>query len=109
MSDLTATMEVQNSNHGWTALKVQCNHCSYVTFTARRFDAMPTANEILEDHLSQHGPGRALDIEVDWEPSANCSVCPDGIGTIKVSDDGGITCTECGTEWGLDGKGGVTI
>lgn len=104
-----ATMTAQASNNGWTALKVECNICSHVTFTARPNDSIPLAEVILEDHLSQHEPGRALDIEVDWEPSANCSVCPDGIGTIKHSDDGGITCTECGTEWDLDGKGGVTL
>lgn len=104
-----ATMEVKPSVDGWVTLVVRCKLCSHVEFTGRRRDVVPTADEVLADHLAQHEPGRALDIEVDWEPSANCSVCPDGIGTIKHSDDGGITCTECGTEWDLDGGGGVTL
>lgn len=91
-------------------LTVKCGQCSHTTFTSRLRQFMPTASDILHDHLAQHGPGRALDIEVDWEPSANCSVCPDGIGMIKFNDDGeGLACTECGTEWDMDGKDGATL
>ena len=54
-----------------------------------------------------NGPGRALDIEVDWEPSACCSVCADGVGDITQEDDG-LRCHGCGTTWDMDGTGGET-
>lgn len=44
---------------------------------------------------------------MDWEPSAFCSVCADGIGDI-VAEDEGLTCRDCGTTWGIDGKMGET-
>lgn len=57
------------------------------------------------DHQEQHRPGRALDIEVDWEPSATCSVCPDG-GDIHQDSSDTLECRQCGTVWDIDGSGG---
>lgn len=65
----------------------------------------PTAEQALAKHEAQHGPGRALDIIVDWEVSALCSVCEDGIGDVQLEDDG-VTCQDCGTYWSIDGTDG---
>lgn len=91
----------------WTSLRVSCGQCPFVTYTSRLRDFMPSASEILADHLAQHAPGRAVDIEVSWEPSAMCSVCSDGIGLVKIDNDGeGLECEECGTTWDIEGTGG---
>jgi hypothetical protein len=57
-------------------------------------------------HTVQYEPGRAPDIEVDWDPSANCSVCED-LGEVKADPDGeGLFCVQCKTRWGMDGEHG---
>lgn len=78
--------------------------CGYTIYTWSRTTIDPETFGL--GHQNQHRPGRALDIEVDGEPSAHCSVCPDGIGDIRTGDDSGIECTECGTWWEHDGTGG---
>lgn len=65
----------------------------------------PFADQYLAEHEAQHGPGRALDISVDWEVSALCSVCEDGIGDVQLEDDG-VNCQDCGTYWSIDGTNG---
>lgn len=102
-----ATMTVQSSNNGWTALKVECNLCSHVTFTGRPDVHRTTADEILADHLDQHRPGRTFDIEVEWTPIAECPTCDDG-GDIAVDDDGDLECRNCKTYWDIDGTEGHT-
>jgi hypothetical protein len=57
-------------------------------------------------HASQYDEGRAPDITVDWEISACCSVCEDGIGKVVHNDSETVTCEECGTTWFMDGTGG---
>lgn len=99
------TIEFRGSEK-FTAIKASCGLCSHVVFTGLPAHLpMPTAAEVLAEHLAQHEPGRALDIEVDWEPSAHCSVCEDGIGRIEQEDDG-LICRECGATWDMDGRGG---
>lgn len=101
-----ATLELLNEGaNDWVPLKVSCNMCPYVTFTARKAGAILSANEILKEHLEQHAPGRALDIAVDWEPSARCSVCESG-GDIVMNDVETLICNECDTTWTLDGTDG---
>lgn len=87
----------------FVSVKAECTECDYRTWTGGNPDR--DWSGIIDDHLAQHRPGRALDIEVDWEPSARCSVCKDGIGDILQEDDG-LTCRECGTYWSIDGTGG---
>lgn len=105
-----ATMKVSSEAEGWSALMVSCTICPYTTFTSRRTGQVPTADEILAEHLAQHEQGRALDIEVDWEPSACCPVCPDGIGRITWDSDAGegLICLDCKSTWDIEGKGGET-
>lgn len=57
-------------------------------------------------HGNQYEPGRAPDITVEWEISACCSVCEDGIGDIQQEDSETLRCTECGTVWDTHGQGG---
>lgn len=103
-----STIEVERSAvPGIAAYTAVCGHCGYARFGATIHAAVRlSASDVLADHLAQHAPGRAVDIEVDWEPSALCSVCEDGIGLIKPDDDGGLECEECGTVWDIDGTGG---
>lgn len=60
-----------------------------------------------ERHTIQFNKNRAQDITVDWDISAYCSVCEDGIGTVIVVDGDTIRCTDCGTTWSMDGTGGL--
>lgn len=57
-------------------------------------------------HAAQFGPGRAPDIAIEWEISALCSVCPDGIGEVIVNDPESVICKECKTTWDMDGEQG---
>lgn len=57
------------------------------------------------DHSAQYEPGRAPDIQVDWEPVALCPVCEDGVGDIAQVDEG-LGCKECDTTWDMVGRGG---
>lgn len=65
----------------------------------------PVADQALAEHEAQHGPGRALDITVEWEVSALCSVCEDGVGDVQQEGDE-LICQDCGTCWFIDGTGG---
>lgn len=83
-------------------VRVECSECAYKTYTGGSPDR--DWNHLIDGHLAQHEPGRAVDIEVDWEPSARCSVCEDG-GDIHQEGDG-LTCRDCGTTWSIDGTNG---
>lgn len=91
----------------WVNVKVECSACDHVMFTGTWQPRAEARQSWIADHIAQHAPGRALDIEVDWEPSALCSVCEDGIGDIDLADDG-LACRECGTTWDIDGENGET-
>ncbi|QAY16180.1 hypothetical protein SEA_SONALI_68 [Arthrobacter phage Sonali] len=62
--------------------------------------------KFIDYHSGQFEPGRAPDIAVDWEISACCSVCPDGIGDIEVIDSDTIQCKDCRTTWDMTGSNG---
>jgi hypothetical protein len=59
-----------------------------------------------KSHGGQYDAGRAPDIAVEWEISACCSVCPDGIGDVTTNDSETVTCKDCGTTWAMDGTAG---
>lgn len=106
MSEPTITeLGVHGDEREWMSLKVECGMCSHATFTSRLRKFMSSASDILAAHLSQHEPGRALDIEVDWEPRATCSVCESG-GDIVMNDVETLICNECDTTWSLEGTDG---
>lgn len=86
------------------SIKVECSECDYVAFTWVPASCKKDETRI-NRHLAQHGPGRALDIEVDWQVLAECSVCEYG-GKVEADGEGGLTCEECGTYWDIDGSGG---
>ena len=48
---------------------------------------------------------RATDIDVEWELSARCSVCPNRVGDVQREGDG-LVCQDCGTRWNIDGRNG---
>ena len=99
----TPTPATKHSQAGRN-VKASCTRCDYWVMT---WLPSQCPNELItHDHAAQHEPGRALDITVEWEVSANCSVCDDGIGAIRVDPDGDLECTECGTYWSITGTGG---
>lgn len=108
-----ATAHIEKSDYisangeAFTSVVARCSDCEHVAFTGGR--AGLDWSGILDGHLRQHEPGRAVDIEVDWEPSACCSVCPDGIGAIKQNDGESLVCDDCGTTWSLDGTCGERV
>lgn len=80
-----------------------CFWAAYGTIKPERYDWA------IRDHRAQYEPGRAPDIEVDWEPSAWCSVCDDSIGDVVVDSDGeGLVCKACRTRWSITGDSGKT-
>lgn len=111
MSEPTAMIELgeESETHpGFHSAVIRCSEQDHTIFTSWRDtygDPHDYASRVLRDHLDQHKPGRALDIEVSWEPVAFCSVCEDGIGNV-VQEDDGLTCRQCGTTWDMDGKQG---
>ena len=86
------------------SIKASCTQCDYWILSWLPND-LPS-DFITRDHAVQHEPGRALDIDVDWVVSANCSVCDDGIGSVEVDADRHLECTDCGTCWSIKGKDG---
>lgn len=111
MSEPTALIELGEESEtypGFRPATIRCSERDTTIFTSYRDtygDPQDYANRTLRDHLDQHTPGRALNIEVSWELSACCSVCEDEIGDI-VQEDDGLTCRECGTTWDIDGEQG---
>lgn len=79
--------------------------CPYLMYAGVRTEESYAAL-FKSDHAVQYEPGRAPDIEVDWEPSASCSVCEDS-GDVKADPDGdGLVCGDCGTRWDMQGESG---
>lgn len=109
MSEATALIELgKKLDADLFAATVRCSACDYrvSTLYRPRYGALDEYAQLyLADHLAQHLPGRALDIEVDWVPRAFCSVCDDGLGNIDQKNDG-LVCRACGTTWGIDGMDG---
>lgn len=79
--------------------------CPHLVLAGLRTDK--EYERMFKEHTDQYEPGRAPDITVDWEVSALCSVCEDGIGDIEVDSDGDLACKECGTYWSITGDGGT--
>src|SRR5699024_2759876 len=95
-------------DHGWMPCTIKCAEGCYTAFTQYREsygDPQEYATRVIRDNLRQHEPGRALDIEVSWKPSAFCNVCADGLGDINWSDIETLECRECETTWNIDGTG----
>ena len=103
--DSSLWFQLSPSRDGYS-YEIRCTHCNHVTFTWGRVLFSP--RWVMRDHLPQHEPGRAVDIEVDWEPSACCSVCPDGIGSVRWDNESGegLICIECRTTWDNEGRSG---
>ena len=80
-----------------------CSDCDFKLWTGGSPDR--DWSHVADDHLRQHDPDRAVDIEVDWEPVAYCSVCGNGLGDIHQEDDG-LRCRDCGTTWDINGRNG---
>ncbi len=104
--EIVTTTESPIGGRSWTNVKAECSECGHMEFTGIWTEKFDRRRSWIAGHLAQHEPGRALDIAVDWEPLANCSVCADGIGDIEQEDEG-LVCQECGTSWNLDGTGGT--
>lgn len=98
-----AIIDLKHSEgNNYTSVSARCSACSYITYTAG-----PSGRDfsnIIDEHLKQHNPGRAPDIEIEYILSADCSVCEDG-GDI-VADDGVLLCRICQTSWSDDGTHG---
>lgn len=86
-------------------VKVGCSECSHMVFTGGPVDR--DWSHSIDDHLRQHEPGRAIDIEVQYVLSADCTVCDDG-GDLHEDSTDVIECRDCGTTWYSDGTGGET-
>lgn len=98
---------------GWWGVQAKCSECGATFHFARAIINYPTEKLMedaapsiggLQDHADQHKPGRALDIYVEYELVAQCSVCEDG-GNVRI-EDGELLCDQCGTTWSTDGTMG---
>lgn len=86
----------------FASVTAECSDCDYKEWTGG--NPRRDWSHMIDHHLAQHEPGRALDIDVDWEPSASCSVCTHG-GDVQQDGDG-LVCQDCGTTWNIDGTFG---
>lgn len=103
-----AIVEIKREAHDGTTLvpvEIRCSECTYIIFTAVPARLVETAGELIDYHLEQHEPGRALDIEIEWILSASCSVCDDG-GDIEQDSTETVICNDCNTTWTIDGTDG---
>lgn len=107
------TTVTQNRNANWWHIKAVCSECGRVIYLALPKREFPTRTDtehaalelnMLRDHADQHEPGRALDISVDWELVASCSVCEDGGHVIHTGEE--LMCERCCTTWSVDGTMG---
>lgn len=84
-----------------------CHYLSSFVSTVHEEEFVRVRAEVhFSNHTKQYLPGSAPDIVVDWEISACCSVCEDGIGDIVTEDSESVYCKECGTTWSMDGTDG---
>jgi ribosomal protein L37AE/L43A len=90
----------------WVSVTVECSECGYAIYSGATQSRAAAMGPWIPDHIAQHAPGRALDIEVVWEPSACCSVCEDGIGDVREESSEVLECRDCGTTWNYDGTMG---
>lgn len=89
------------------AVTIWCSVCQTPIYTGVPKDPNDPPRTWLSDHLAQHNdPIRALDVTVEWQLVATCSVCPDGTGDMQVDDEGFIICNTCRTLWCADGTQG---
>lgn len=89
----------------WQSVTFECSECSHVTFSVTQDHVPDDVLEIRANHahdVSQHDPGRAPDIQVDFELVADCSVCEFPKGDVQQTDHEVLTCEDCGTTWTLD-------
>ena len=90
------------AENGRVSAKIECPECPYSIYTGGLPDWDYAG--LMDGHLRQHAPGRALDIAVGWQVIAYCSVCEDG-GDVDQLDEG-LTCKKCDTCWDIDGTCG---
>lgn len=86
------------------SVRAKCHRCTSSIYTW--LPEGVSVEAVLRDHDSQHLPGRARDISVEWSVIAHCSVCEEG-GDVNLDSDGDLLCEECGTCWSMDGTGGT--
>lgn len=107
-----AIVEVQDEWPGFPGTfnaKIQCSECNFTQWSSVRTSKVTAeeyATNSIRHHLETHEPGRAPDIEVEYEIVAYCSVCEDGLGDVEVVDIETLECAECNTVWYIDGTGG---
>lgn len=102
-SPATFTITERASGRGRSVVAA-CDTCRWTTFGW--LPGNTHTDHLTRDHADQHKPGRALDIEVEWDILADCSVCDDD-GNVSVDDEGGLTCESCGTHWTIEGRRGT--
>lgn len=82
----------------------RCSACDAMIFTALPAKYVHVRRGFMQDHIDQHAPGRATDLDVQWHLYAQCTVCDDG----EIVDEDGETlrCKQCDTTWSLNGTFG---
>lgn len=87
------------------AITSECSACGTTAFTGGPAHIADKPRGWMQDHIDQHAPGRAVNLEVQWTLSADCTVCEDG-GDIIDEDDETLRCQRCNTTWAFDGTFG---
>ena len=108
------TMEFIKDGDKVTGLR--CLQCKYRVGAGKGMDTEDKWEHTIKDHISQHSPGRAPDLEwirYELSSSPDCTICPDGGDVCIIDANGtavpdGLICYDCGTTWNADGDNGET-
>ncbi|NWN87021.1 MAG: hypothetical protein HLX51_00540 [Micrococcaceae bacterium] len=84
-----------------------CSACGTAVFTALPSKYAHVRRGFMQDHIDQHAPGRAIDLDVQWQLYAQCTVCDDG--EIINEDSETLCCKQCDTTWSIDGTYGELV
>ncbi|OAV62827.1 hypothetical protein [Enteractinococcus helveticum] len=99
------TVKRSGGDNDMVSVTAQCSACRHIAFTAIPSSYADRRISFIQEHIDQHAPGRAIDIEVIWEVNADCTVCENG-GDITDVDVETLQCQQCNTTWSMDGTFG---
>jgi N-acetyl-anhydromuramyl-L-alanine amidase AmpD len=99
------TVKCSDTDNDMFSVTARCSACSHIAFTAIPSPYADRRISFIQEHIDQHAPGRAIDIDAIWEVSAHCTVCENG-GDITDVDGETLQCQQCNTTWSMDGTFG---
>lgn len=99
------TVQRSDDSPATVAITSECSECGTTAYTGGPAHIADQPRAWMQDHIDQHAPGGAVNLDVMWHVSADCTVCDDG-GDIIDEDSETLRCQKCQTTWAIDGTFG---